>query len=436
MYSHQSAVIGQFCHSRAEVVGASRFFNNDSATLPGLLEACLGRVNYAGRDVLCIQDTTELNYERNRGKLDTSDDELGPVGNNKNIGFFLHPSLVLDAKSGFALGYGHVHMWNRSWDKGDKHERAYSTLPLEQKESYRWLDSSFKARRRLREAASVTIIADREADIFEEFALIPDAKTHLLIRSRSDRTTVSGHLYDQLASATLCGSYTINLKGSKKRKQREAKLLVRFAKVAIKKPKTARTENLPNAVSLYAIEVREDPSTVPPSEDPILWRLLTTHQISSFEDAKRIILYYSQRWHIEQLFRLLKKKGLCIESSQIEVGIALKKLAVLGLMIALVLLQLVTERDGDARQRADVLFNEDQQSFLIQAQVGLEGKTVKQQNPHPSHSLAWAIWLVARLGGWDGYGRASPPGPITIKRGMVQFASQYQGWRIAQKYRD
>jgi len=432
MYAHQSAVIGQFCHSRAEVVGASRFFNNDSATLPGLLEACLTGSEHAGRDVLCIQDTTELNYERNRGKLDTSDDELGPVGNDKNIGFFLHPSLVLDAGSGFALGYGHVHMWNRSWDKGSKHEREYKRLPLNQKESYRWLDSSLKARERLREAASVTIIADREADIYEEFALIPDAKTHLLIRSRCDRITENGHLYSQLASTAPCGSYTIKLKGSKKRKQRKAKLLVRYTQVVIKKPKTARSENLPETVSLYAIEVREEG----PSENPVLWRLLTTHQISSFEDAKQIIHYYSQRWNIEQLFRLLKNKGLCIENSQIEEGIALKKLAVLALMIALVLLQLVSERDADAKEKADVLFDEEQQSFLIRAQAGLEGKTVKQQNPHSRHSLAWAIWLIARLGGWDGYGRASPPGPITMKRGMVQFASQYQGWLLAQKSRE
>jgi hypothetical protein len=60
----------------------------------------------------------------------------------------------------------------------------------------------------------------------------------------------------------------------------------------------------------------------------------------------------------------------------------------------------------------------------------LEGKTKKQINPYAKGSMAWAAWIIARLGGWNGYQSESPPGPITMLRGLQKFELQHKGWLL------
>jgi hypothetical protein len=71
-------------------------------------------------------------------------------------------------------------------------------------------------------------------------------------------------------------------------------------------------------------------------------------------------------------------------------------------------------------------------SFLPAAEaIGptLEGKTERQKNLHPSRSLAWLMWIIARLGGWSCYCRL--PGLKTMGAGWAQFATMTVGFAIA-----
>lgn len=86
-----------------------------------------------GKTVLAIQDTTEINYQKKAGRLSQQDVELGPIGNNSDIGFFLHPTLVIDIESSFPLGLSHIYEWNRSWEKETKEERRYKTQAITEK---------------------------------------------------------------------------------------------------------------------------------------------------------------------------------------------------------------------------------------------------------------------------------------------------------------
>ena len=63
--------------------------------------------------------------------------------------------------------------------------RDYQNLPIEEKESYKWLASAFSSKRcfEVGGAKMVTHIGDRESDLFEEFATIPNKNNHLLIRA-------------------------------------------------------------------------------------------------------------------------------------------------------------------------------------------------------------------------------------------------------------
>jgi hypothetical protein len=226
-----------------------------------------------------------------------TDPDLGPLGNNRDIGFFLHPMLVVDAQDGFPLGFSDIYLWNRDWDHQTKEEREYKKLPIEEKESFRWITTGRVTKDLLSEAASVTIIADREADIYEEFVDLPDAKTHLLIRATQNRRVADqdANLFEYVGGQVVAGTYTLEIpKGHTKREARTADIEVRFCPVKIARPMNTSNKALPEYVAVYAIEAKEVASSVPAGEEPILWRLLTTHPVTTFAAAFQIIQWY--RW--------------------------------------------------------------------------------------------------------------------------------------------
>lgn len=438
MFEAQSAIVNQFCTTRADYVGACRFFNNPKVRLEDLIQIGVTPSEQAvhGQDVLCIQDTSEIELTHNSGKYRISDPHLGPLTKETMCGFLLHPSLVLDAASGFPLALADIYLWNRKFGKQDKHERRYASLPIEQKESFRWLQRAGVAKEQLARARQITIIADREADIYEEFASLPDQKTHLLIRSKSDRLLYgrSDKLFEAITAQASAACITLEIKANQHRRKRTAKLEIRFLKVKLLRPKKVNKE-LPNHVELFAIEVRELACSVPQGEDPIHWRLLTTHCVETVEQALQIVKWYTWRWNIEQLFRILKTEGLQIQSSQLESGIALKKLCVMALQTALRIMQLIADRDNENQQPARIIFSEEEQLFMkALILTKLNGETSLQQDRHPENSLAWAAWAIGRLGGWKGYSSESPPGPITMLRGLTKFHQLFEGWKLAQQF--
>ncbi|MDY0978233.1 IS4 family transposase, partial [Massilia sp. CFBP9012] len=134
------------------------------------------------------------------------------------------------------------------------------------------------------------------------------------------------------------------------------------------------------------------------------------------------------------LFRILKRQGLDIESSQIEQADELLKLAAIATLVAAKTLQLVNARDGNTSQSASDAFDEDEITVLGRLQGKLEGRTERMKNPYVARSLAWATWIIARLGGWTGYAKEARAGPITMRHGLERFGSMMQGWKLAQMW--
>jgi hypothetical protein len=162
--------------------------------------------------------------------------------------------------------------------------------------------------------------------------------------------------------------------------------------------------------------------------EPILWRLLTTHEVADPSTAWRMIAWYQQRWVIEQFFRTLKQQGLQLEDSQVESAERLLKLTAIAASAAALVMQLVQAREGGTGQDAAIAFTAAEIDTLKALVPELEGKTALQKNPHPEGSLAWAAWVIAKLGGWDGYPKSKPPGPITFRHGLQTFRSLARGW--------
>lgn len=190
-----------------------------------LISECTSRTKdlCTGRHLLVIQDTTEINLENHSGRL-KPDNGLGPVGNNKDVGFFLHPSLVLDASSLTPLGFSSVEIYHRNWDKGDRFSRGYKNLPIEEKESFKWLRSSETSKQNLPDSEFITIIQDREGDIYDQFARIPDHKTHLLIRVSFNRKLYNHKekLFDYLEQQPVMSRYELDIESSSRKKSKES----------------------------------------------------------------------------------------------------------------------------------------------------------------------------------------------------------------------
>ena len=408
---------------RALEVRFNRFLRNDKVTTAGVIESWSeGMAGAAeGRHVLAIQDTSEINFattaERRRG--------LGEIGKGNGRGVLLHPMLAVDAEDGTCLGLVSGEVWTRSARRSVPHDRR----DLSDKESQRWTATANAAKPGLAGAAMVTFIGDRESDMFAAWACVPEERCHVIARAMHDRKLADGRgLYAAGERMAVVDEASIVLPARGQRAERLAHLELRFGAVTLARPQTKFLRHLPESVPLTLVDVREPRPQA--GTEPLHWRLLTTHAVASVQDAWRIVEWYKRRWLIEQFFRVLKTQGLKLEDSQIATADRLLKLVAIAAKAAVITIQLLQARDGRGRQPAQLAFNASQIAALAALNHDLEAKSRTLKNPHPHDSLAWAAWIIGRLGGWDGYPSSKPPGPITFKHGLEYFSAIAVGWSL------
>jgi hypothetical protein len=408
--------------SRGGIVGFGRFLANPKVTAARLIEGWGAEAAQAcaGRHVLAIQDTSEINFATSEGRRRG----LGEIGKGTGRGLLLHAMVGVDASTGGLLGL----VTGKIWTREGRVKVPHAERSLADKESERWVSTAQAAKGVLAEAAMVTEVSDREADIYAKWSSVPGQGFHVLTRAMHDRPILGGGKLSTAELASAGMAVIEDLRERENRPQRKAHLLVRYGQVQLLRPQHTPEKNLPKTVEVSLVEVSEaDPAE---GAEPILWRLLTTHRVEDAAMAWRVVGWYRQRWIIEQVFRTLKQQGLKLEDSQIECAERLIKLAAIATKAAVLIMQLVQARDGKSQQSADIAFShaeiETMQALLPQ----LEGKTALQKNPHPPGSMAWAAWVIAKLGGWDGYPKSKPPGPITFRHGLEYFRSIARGWSL------
>lgn len=407
--------------SRGRIIGFGRFLANRRVTTQSLIEGwgLTSSQACAGRHVLAVQDTSEINFtttvQHRRG--------LGEIGKGGNArGALLHAMLALDAGTGEVLGLVSGQIWTRD----GRVETPHSQRLLADKESQRWLATAEAAKGVLVQAAMVTEVSDRESDIYAKWERVPGANFHILTRAMSDRLIEGGKL--STAKLQPAGEADVELRARPGRPARTAHLVIRFGQVALKRPQNGIERGLAKTVTVSLVEVLE--VGAPADAEPIVWRLLTTHAVQDAAMAWQVVAWYRMRWTIEQFFRTLKQQGLQLEDSQLETAERLMKLTAIAARAACIIMQLVQARDGTSIQSAEIAFTPAEIDTLQALVHELEGKTELQKNPHPPKSLAWAAWTIAKLGGWDGYPRSKPPGPITFRHGLQYFQSIARGWSL------
>jgi hypothetical protein len=408
---------------RSQQVRFGRYLANGKVTIERLIEGWSQQTGSAaaGRHVLAIQDTSEINFAttpaRRRG--------LGEIGKGVGRGVLVHAMLALDGESDHCLGL----VGGRIWTRKGRAIIAHSKRALENRESERWVGTGIEAKTVLAEAAMVTIIGDRESDFYAAWAQLPGPNFHLISRAMHDRCLADGSsLFAAGEGFEIVDTRTIELRARAARPARSATLNLRFGQVELRRPKGRAHCHLPASVTLTLVELFEP---YPPNgAERLHWRLLTTHEVPDAAAAWRIVHWYKQRWVIEQLWRLLKLQGLRLEDSQLATAEGLIKLTAVATKAAVITLQLQQARDGKGNEPASTVFPEHEITALDATNTRIEGKTALQKNPHRKLSLAWAAWIIARLGGWDGYPSSRPPGPITYRHGLEHFRIILVGWDL------
>ena len=404
--------------NRALEVRFNRFLGHDKVTPERIIESWSESTVAAveGCHVLAIQDTSEIHFnttsKRRRG--------LGEIGKGNHHGVLLHPMLAVDADNGTCLGLLCGEVWTRQGRRTVSHDKR----DLSDKESQRWIATALAAKPLLQKA----VLGDRESDIFALYASGAEHQFHVIARSMHDRK-----LADQTGLYAACDAMAavdrraVQLPARTQRPARQAQFELRFGSIELARPQNKSLRHLPERLSLSFVDVRE--VDAPPGVEPLHWRLLTSHEIASAEDAWRIVDWYKRRWIIEQFFRVLKTQGFKLEDSQIGIADRLLKLVAIAAKAAVITIQLLQARDG-GQQSILVAFNDSEINALTALNQQIEARSKRLKNPHPPDKLAWASWIIGRLGGWDGYASSKPPGPITFKTGLEYFHAVAAGWSL------
>ena len=391
--------------SRAGEVRIGRFLRHDKATVEKIVDRAGTASRVAGLDVPAIRDRTGFR-----------DDGLG----NSLVG---HAAIAVEGEQGALPGLVDARVIERHGG-GSKGAKSRAVCG---KQSQRWLDG-LRASGRLAAAgaARVTAVADREGDIYEMFADRPEG-VEAPVRAAQDRAVSqgTGRLFHSLADKPE-REHKVALPARPGQGKREARIAVRFGAVTLQRPKNRpAAPGLPAQQPVFLVEARE--IAPPPGVTPAHGRLLTSHRVESFEQARWITQLYRRRWVIEQLFRTIKSKGFDIESVSMQTA-PFRTLCAMTLVAGISCMQMVQDRDGGARRPLQDAFDAEDRPALEAVSATLEGKTEKQKNPHPKGSLAFAAWVCARLGGWTGY--YGKPGPVVMLHGLYQFRAIQRGYRI------
>jgi hypothetical protein len=397
----------------------TRFLRNEAVT-PEEMAAHAGEATakqVAGRDVIVIQDTSELALGGRRARANG----YGPVGKGGALrGLLLHAVVAVEAGSGALLGLVDFKVWNRKGGKV-KSRRARKTT---QKESQCWIDGAARAGKVLAGARSITAVSDRGSDIYEHFARRPSHVDQIVracqnrkIESDEESEEERAYLFPFVDSQAEQGRFSVKIPAAPGRKAREAEVAVRFSPVVLKKPLHGAAPDLPDSVTLTLVDVRE--TSKPETGEAIHWRLLTTRPVTNIEEARGIA----------DIYRMLKTAGFDIEAADIGEPRAMVNFVAAATTAAVTVMQLVQARDGTTEQTLAQAFEPSDQPLLEALSAKLEGKTARQKNPHPKGSLAFAAWVIARLGGWTGY--YGKPGPRVMREGLNDFQRIKYGSALA-----
>jgi hypothetical protein len=358
--------------------------------------------------VLAIQDTSSLNLSH------PHTEGLGPTTTAKNsLGLLIHSTMAV-APSGVMLGLLDQQIWARDpKSRGKRHQRY--DLPIQEKESYKWLSALERSTKGISETAHVVTICDREADIYEFFQRALEMKQDILVRARHDRRIVEEEMrfYARLSNLPVSGECLVEVprNSSLNTPPRKARLALRFGSVTICPSTKCKGTNLPD-IPLHAVLAKE--ISAPEGVEPLEWCLLTTLSVNNIQEALEKVDWYRHRWKIER-FHFVLKSGCQVEELQLETAQALKNAVTIYSVVAWKLSWLMGQSRETPNEPCTLIFEDYEWKILY--------FTVNQTTELPIKppSLEEAVLMVARLGGFLARKNDGKPGVKVLWRGFQRL---------------
>jgi hypothetical protein len=444
--------INQACADWAETKAAYRFFKNKNVDVERIMSAHRKKTasrTKGHRTVLAIQDTSYLvytNHPKTKG--------LGKISmkKGKNIdkiysrGLVMHTCFGVTTK-GTPLGLFDQKIFTRKLHP--EHERRTAdgrniqdVLPVEDKESYRWIES-LETTMKVPTKTKIITVCDRECDFYDFFKIADKNDSIVLVRASQNRTINRSSryaeknvekLWDYILSKPTAGTYTIDISArqktrhSKGRKARKAQMEIKFGSFKMNPPRNHpkhKTEALPD-IHMYAIHALE--KHPPEGEDAVEWMLLTNQPVKTLAEACERIRWYILRWRIEMYFKVLKS-GFRVEACRL--GTANRLICYLTLMsiVAWRLFMITLIGRTNPSLPCSEFLTELEWNVLV-AILSPSGN--RPVTPPP---IADMVTEIAKLGGYLARKKDGPPGTLVLWRGWKRLIDITEGWSMALRLR-
>ena len=332
--------INKACADWAETKAAYRFFQNKNVDVERIMSAHRKKTSVRATDhhtVLAIQDTSYLvytNHPKTKGLGEISMKKGRNIDKIYSRGLVMHTCFAVTTK-GTPLGLFDQKIFTRKLHP--EHERRTTSgrniqdvLPVEDKESYRWIES-LETTMKVPTKTKIITVCDRECDFYDFFKIADKNDSIVLVRASQNRTINRSSryaeknvekLWDHILSKPIAGTYAIDISARQKtrhckgRKSRKAQMEIKFGSFKMNPPRNHpqhKTEALPN-IHMYAIHALE--KHPPEGEDAAEWMLLTNQPVKTFAEACECVRWYILRWRIEMYFKVLKS-GFRVEDCRL-----------------------------------------------------------------------------------------------------------------------
>lgn len=444
--SSPESPINKACREWSDTKAAYRFFQNDSIDYTDIVNHHASKTKMRSKNedvILAIQDTTYFNYSSHPKTTG-----LGLLSRftgkyKKDIlttGLCMHTTLAVNA-DGSPLGLINQKITSRevlSEDKIKLKKRSHNiALPIEEKESIRWLDSMRATTALLGEKndnRKVVTVADREADIYDLFLLAEELDTHYLIRASHNRkinktavhSDISGeYLWDYMSKKGSAGKSLIEVPSKRDQSARTATCDVKMGKINVMPSRHYKGDKSKiRKLAVHVIQVVEE--NPPDGCDKIDWMLLTNISVISYDDALEKIKWYSLRWRIEVYFKVIKS-GFNVEDCRLETADRLiRYLAVISIVAWKVYWLTLISRSSPDTQVTELLSEEEWKVLYV---------TFNPINKIPKKppSISKATTWIARLGGFLARANDGPPGITHVWRGLQKLCDMTSGLHVYRK---
>jgi len=426
------AQINQASEDWFDAKGSYRFFENDSTSTEEILRPHYKKTAQRASQypfILALQDTTVFDYSRHQKTKGVGNIGGKPSAHYGTQGMVMHTTYAL-SPDGLPLGLLNQDMWVRSSTKTKKEKYDNRLLPIEEKETYKWTYSIDQAVKNTEGKIPMISICDREADIFDFFLEVKDLDSHFIVRSNHNRNVgTRGNVIKLLDKINTVEEFekTFQIKipvksvekvDKRKKNSYKESLKLRDAKVRIKTCKVTLSssrkagQTIKEKINLSFIEVSE--INPPEGLHSVCWHILTSLEVSNFEQASLIVNYYSLRWRIENYFKILKS-GCSVEKCRLNTGTKLKKYISIFSVIAWRLHWLTYVSRVSPEEPCNKVLTEIEWKTLY---IKINKMNITPEKIPSSREVL--IWL-ARLGGFMARKSDGEPGMISIWRGWTRL---------------